>query len=200
MHDPSVVTAAERRNKEAQSALNARAAANATAGDMKSWRKDMDSDQKKAALAGLGSDIDPEKDPAGAARAYHDAMLAQHKADLASDTSKPQVGESTNHPDSTPSGQPIKYDAQGNAYIKGPDGAPVPYNPQSSTGGNGSTLALDSPEAQELAMDHPSMTGEQDQAPDTAAEDQEDQGLLAQQQAEPDDEGQPQEQSGGILS
>ncbi len=214
-NDPSAETAAERRNRVQQDALNHRAALHDANTDMREYNK-ADSETRAQMLKDAGVKVDPAKDPAAAKKAYHDAVLAQHQEDYATgDTSAPpQPGESTAHPDKTPKGQPIKYDAQGQAYIKGPDGKPVPYTPSADADNAGASgLALDSPEAQQLAMDHPSMTGEAAQddeaaAPDTSAMDQQDESLIAQQQnapqdneqqePAPDDEGQ--EQYGGILA
>lgn len=188
-NDPSVETAAERRNRVQQRAENDRAAGRDANYDMRDYAK-ADAETKAAMLKDAGITIDSAKDPAGAKKAYHDAVLAQHKSDYATGdaTPPPQPGEASAHPDKTPTGQPIKYDADGNAYIKGADGKPVPYTPTAATSG----LALDSDEAQQLAQDHPSMTGasEDDSAPDTSGEDQQDQALIAQQtpSEQPEDE------------
>ena len=69
-------------------------------------------------------------------KAYQDAVSKQNRSiGNGPDTTTPsgQPADMSKH------GQPIRYDAQGNAYIKGPDGKPVPYNPQSDT----SPLAMD---------------------------------------------------------
>jgi hypothetical protein len=193
-NDPSVETAAERRNREAQKGLNQRAALRDANNDMRDYNKAEPSDKAKM-LKDAGITIDPKADPAGAKKAYHDAVLAQHQADYETGGSKPapEPGESTAHPDKTPKGQPIKYDGEGNAYIKGPDGKPVPYDPTADASSTGSGLALDSDEAQALAQDHAPADPEAQQEDDgqgqglLAAADEEPQGE-AQDDSEPDDD------------
>jgi hypothetical protein len=93
-----------------------------------------------------------------AAAQYRAAMLKQHQAELGlggeGAGAAPADHAAGAQPSMTPDGRQIKYDAQGNAFIKGPDGKPVPYVADAN-GNPDSPLAMDHDPDNELAEAQP---------------------------------------------
>ena len=126
--------------------------------DMKDFRA-MNSDEDRAkemAVVGVPATPDTVNDPT-TLNHYRKALLQMHKRELGiGDGAAPAAGApagaatptpSAGQPSFTPDGRQIKYDANGNAFIKGADGKPVPYTPD----GGGSPLAMDLPLDEESA-------------------------------------------------
>lgn len=133
-----------------------------TNADMREFHK-ATPDEQAALLNAAGVSVDaPDPDARGffggkkegatkanpdAAKQYRDAMLKQHKSELGLDDAPSAnapaspAAPGSAPPSFTPNGQQIKYDASGNAFIKGPDGKPVPYTP-----GGDAPLAMDMPD------------------------------------------------------
>lgn len=159
-------------NKRTQleSSRKARVAADKAASqDVKDF-KNLTQKEQAAELANYG--IDP--DAKDAIKQYREKKADEHLQAIQGGPAPAAAGNSAdNKPSTTPQGQQIKYDSQGNAYIKGPDGKPVPYNPQASD----SPLAMDQMAAEDQAQpEGDEEDGEQPQG----------QGLMASN--EPDDE------------
>jgi hypothetical protein len=101
-----------------------------------------------------------------AAEQYRKAMLEQHKQELGLGAETPPAGGAVPtgaQPQMTPDGRQIKYDANGNAFIKGPDGKPVPYVADAN-GMPDSPLAMDTADM----GDEEQPAGDEEQAPQGA--------------------------------
>jgi len=147
-------------------------------------------------------DLEARKPNDQAAAQYRKAMLEQHKSELGLTGSAGGAAEGAGSPEApgsaqpqfTPDGRQIKYDSNGNAFIKGPDGKPVPYVADAN-GLPDSPLAMDTVNT----ADEEQPTGDEEEQPAPSGA-----GLLAgadtgDEETEPtqdDEEGEPQ----GLMS
>lgn len=99
----------------------------------------------------FGGNTPTEDDAAANRAAYEAAITAKHAKTMGikspSDKSASAAPASGGQPDMTPNGQPIKYDANGQGYVQGKDGKPVPYTPDANGNAQGVPLAMDDPDA-----------------------------------------------------
>lgn len=184
----------------------------ATNKDMKDFRAMTPEEQAKE-LAAAGVDVsvpNPEgskgffsdtstKPNPDAEKQYRKAMLEQHKAELGIGEDQGAAGGAAApsptgaQPQYTPDGRQIKYDSNGNAFIKGPDGKPVPYVADAN-GMPDSPLAMDTIGGDE---EQPAVDQEGEESAPSGA------GLLAGADAGPDDteeEPAPDEEDQGLMS